>query len=80
MYPNYLIDMSRASLQAALQASTLNMQLAQALLDMSMRLIRVGVENQLGLMHNAGERALTATVAVTPAQPVLVESHAGRAA
>jgi hypothetical protein len=80
MYPNYLIDMSRASLQAALQASTLNMQLAQALLDMSMRLIRVAVENQLGLMHSAGERALTAAVAVTPGQPVLVESHPGKAA
>ena len=69
MYPDYLIEMSRASLQSALQASTLNMQLSQALLDMSMRLMRVAIENQLGMMHNARQRV-----------PVLVEQHTGIAA
>ena len=80
MYPDYLIEMSRASLQSALQASTLNMQLAQALLDMSMRLMRVAIENQLGMMHNANERALASPLIVASNAPMLVEQPAGRAA
>ncbi|MGO4377266.1 hypothetical protein [Pseudoduganella sp. RAF53_2] len=56
MYTSFLIDMSRSTLQAAQQASLLNMQLAQALLEVSLRLMRVAVENQLGLLRLAGER------------------------
>jgi hypothetical protein len=80
MYPNYLIEMSRSTLQAAQQAGVLNMQLTQALLEACMRMMRVAVENQLGMMGIASERALSNAAAPAPGTPVLVEDRSGEAA